>query len=70
MNDCLVLMRRNISVENLANRLLLATIFALILRLLSTTQFIQTYSETPWRNDVGQGSSVEYNEKCRYEFKE
>ncbi|MEJ1355939.1 MAG: hypothetical protein RPU52_08870 [Candidatus Sedimenticola sp. (ex Thyasira tokunagai)] len=22
------------------------------------------------RNDVGQGSPVEYNEKCRHEFKE
>ncbi|MEJ1404697.1 MAG: hypothetical protein RPU73_12650, partial [Candidatus Sedimenticola sp. (ex Thyasira tokunagai)] len=47
MTDCHALRRRNICVENLANSQLSAAIFALILRLLSTIQFGQTYSGTP-----------------------
>jgi len=48
MNDCLALRVDNIFVEHLANSLLLAAIFALILPVLSTIQFVQTYSEAPW----------------------
>jgi len=47
MNDCLALRIDNIIVEYLANSLLLVAIFVLILPILSTIQFIQTYSEVP-----------------------
>jgi len=47
MNDCLALRINNIFVEYLANSLLLAAIFALILPILNTIQFIQICSEAP-----------------------
>lgn len=45
MKECLALRSDHIFVKHLANSLLLAAIFALILPLLSTIQFVQTYSE-------------------------
>ncbi len=47
MTDCLALRRCNIRVENLANSQLLAAIDPLILHLLCTIQFGQTYSNAP-----------------------
>ncbi|MEJ1378349.1 MAG: hypothetical protein RPU32_10305, partial [Candidatus Sedimenticola sp. (ex Thyasira tokunagai)] len=47
MTDCLALRMCNICVEDLTNSLLSAAIFALILHLLSTIQFGQTYPEAP-----------------------
>jgi len=57
MNDCLALRIDNIFVEHLANRLLLAAIFALILPILSTIQFVQTHSETPQPALMGDGNA-------------
>ncbi len=47
MNDRLALSGDNICVKLLANSLLLAAYFALILPPLSTIQLVQTYSEAP-----------------------
>ena len=47
MNDCLVLRIDNVFFEHLVNCPLMAAIFALILRILSTIQFDRAYSKVP-----------------------
>jgi len=47
MSDCLALRSDDLFVEHLANSLLLVASLALILPILSTIQFVQTYSEAP-----------------------